>query len=410
MLGNKVAYIIFLILAGVFAIFYNNYFTGILFLVILLIPVILYLILSGTASHIKVELLPGNTIIKKGETERIILVFINKSNFPLNRILIPIQYVNEVTGVKRQRIVELALDQQCKQKIRIDLSSNHCGNIHIIIKKIILFDFLHIWKKRKKLSLHKVITVVPQIHDTGINLINKVYTNDASVDSEKYSKEKKGEDVSEVFEIRDYRRGDKPNRIHWKLSQKLDQVMIKEFSEPLKDSIAFLLYPYCKEKGEVLLHLVDGFLESIITLSNSCLRGGKIHTMMWYDASLEQYRDMQLNKAEDMYLAVQSLLKSPILTEYRPVMKDFMQLPNTEYTGIFFITTSLEKENLEYLLYQSKLTFCVLIFVNDLNQISLSQEIKQELYKYQIPYYEIHINNMEESFLNMLERNLNVAE
>lgn len=406
MLSNKVAYLILIILTGMFAVFYNSYFTGILFLTITLMPAILYIILSVTASKISVELQHCKNIIKKGETERISLRFTNKSIFPLNRILIPLQSVNEVTGIEKLKIVELALDQQNTQIIRIDLQSSHCGNIKISIEKLVIYDLLHIWKKRKKLSLNTTITVVPEIREGGIDFVNKVYANDVSSESEKYSNERKGEDASEVFEIRDYRRGDKPNRIHWKLSQKLDQVMIKEFSDPLKDSVVIMLYPFCKENGETRLELMDGFLESIITLSNSFLLEGKSHSMIWYDVFLEQYHTIQLNKPEDKYIAVGKFLKNPIITENKPVLADFGQIANAEYKGIFFITTKLIKEDLQYLYFHSKLTFCVLIFVNDLDQYSLSQEMKQSLYKYQITYYEIHIKNVEESFLKILESNL----
>lgn len=410
MFSNKVAYFIFLILAGAFSILYNSYFTGVLFLTVMLIPVILYIVLLITSSAVNVNLLVRKNIVNKGESEGIILEFTNDSFFPLNRILIPVQYVNEVTGTNRKRIVELALDQKNTQKIRINFQSNHCGNVTVTINKIILFDFLHIWKKRKKLSLSTSITVIPSIHEADTDLINIAYINDSDTDSEKYSKEKKGDDVSEVFEIRDYKPGDRPNRIHWKLSQRLDQVMVKEFSEPVKDSVAFMLYPLCADNGEVRLNLMDGFLESIITLSDSCFQDGKSHTIFWYDTKSEQYNQYPINKMEDKYFALSEILKAPVLTEFRPVMKEFWQLQNLEYTGLFFITTSLENDNLDYLLYQSKLSFCSLVFVNDLDQISLSPEIKKELYKCQIPYYEIDIKNVIKSFQNIYGTNLNVAE
>lgn len=407
MVGNKAAYILFLILVGLFAVLYNSYFTGILFLVILLVPVVLYVTLFITYTRIKVTLLPGKNIVMKGETEEVILKFTNKSIFPLNRIQIPIEYMNEVTGIKKNRIVELALDQQSTQKVCINLQSQHCGKLNISIKKVLLFDYLHIWKKRCIVNINTEIAVIPDVGYTDTDLIKKVYMNNSNSDNEKYSKEKKGEDVSEVFDVRDYKRGDKPNRIHWKLSQRLDKVMIKEYSEPLKDSVAFILYPFCKDNGEVRLKLMDGFLECVLTLLNSCLQGGNSLTMVSYDTEMEQYNECLLDKIEDKQYGLLRLLKSPVLTEFVPVVKEFGQLQSIEYSGLFFITTDIEEENLEYLLYQSKITSCSLIFVNDLEQVRLSQEIKKELYKYQIPYYEIDMNNVKDAFQNMLEGNFN---
>jgi hypothetical protein len=41
----------------------------------------------------------------------------------------------------------------------------------------------------------------------------------------------KGNDTSEIFEIRNYRSGDRPQQIHWKLSAKEQELMVKEFAD-----------------------------------------------------------------------------------------------------------------------------------------------------------------------------------
>ena len=57
--------------------------------------------------------------------------------------------------------------------------------------------------------------------------------NETSADSDRFSTYKKGDDPSEIFDIREYADGDKIQRIHWKLSSKTGDLMVKEGSLPL---------------------------------------------------------------------------------------------------------------------------------------------------------------------------------
>ena len=55
-----------------------------------------------------------------------------------------------------------------------------------------------------------------------------------------YSKVKPGDDPSEIFDFHSYREGDPIARIHWKLSSKHDELMVKEFSLPLPGKVLCL--------------------------------------------------------------------------------------------------------------------------------------------------------------------------
>ena len=53
------------------------------------------------------------------------------------------------------------------------------------------------------------------------------------MDGESYEKDRKGEDASEIYDVREYRAGDRMQKVHWKLSAREDTIYIKEFSYPL---------------------------------------------------------------------------------------------------------------------------------------------------------------------------------
>jgi len=51
---------------------------------------------------------------------------------------------------------------------------------------------------------------------------------------------RKGTDYSEIFDLRDYRSGDDVRAIHWKLSGKLDRLVVKEASDPTRYQVVLM--------------------------------------------------------------------------------------------------------------------------------------------------------------------------
>lgn len=58
-------------------------------------------------------------------------------------------------------------------------------------------------------------------------------TRDFQTDSEIYSGERRGDDPSELYQVRPYRAMDSVRDIHWKLTAKENQLMVKEHGFPL---------------------------------------------------------------------------------------------------------------------------------------------------------------------------------
>lgn len=58
-------------------------------------------------------------------------------------------------------------------------------------------------------------------------------------EAESYDDFQPGTDVSQIFDVREYRPGDRLQRIHWKLSAKSDGLLVREDSQPLACAVVF---------------------------------------------------------------------------------------------------------------------------------------------------------------------------
>ena len=90
-----------------------------------------------------------------------------------------------------------------------------------------LFGFISIKRRCKDFAQ---VLIMPEIYAANIEIGHAVrnFIGEADV----YDEFRPGHDSGETFEIREYREKDKLQSIHWKLSAKADELMVKENSLP----------------------------------------------------------------------------------------------------------------------------------------------------------------------------------
>jgi len=166
----------------------------------------------------------------------------------------------DTTNSKYQVIKEkinISMDKRCKQEVSTRVFSSYCGNLTFQLKTIKVYDFFHMFALTKRLNKSINISILP----TCYSLEDFVTENVTFLsDSNEFSPYKSGDDPSEVFQIREYREGDKTSRIHRKLSYKYNEIMMKEYSYPINTKILILFDIYCGQDINNRLEVVDSLL------------------------------------------------------------------------------------------------------------------------------------------------------
>ena len=90
------------------------------------------------------------------------------------------------------------------------------------------FGWFCVQKRRKRTG---IVMVLPECFETGIKV--GIRTRLFFSDGEHYHPQWNGDDPAEILKLREYREGDRLNRIHWKLSARNDMLIVKEMSMPL---------------------------------------------------------------------------------------------------------------------------------------------------------------------------------
>ena len=224
--------------------------------------------------------------------------------------------------------------------IKTEYHARCVGNIHMEIGKVWCYDFLGLvavplsakyWKALKP----ETMLVLPRICEVPVMVSRQ--SRDFAGESEDYSKERGGDDPSEVFKIRDYQPGDKLRSIHWKLTAKTDEMMVREQSLPLGCPVDFYLdlYQPAGHHGRKHETKRDSYLQIIASISHSLVLEGCRHHVIWFDSQRNDICRYRIEKEENIYEMLFRLGQLPVYHS----RKELTELYRQKYHEMPGITT-----------------------------------------------------------------------
>ncbi len=148
-----------------------------------------------------------------------------------------------------------------------ELQCNYRGNYEIGINSIELEDFFGLFRFRYNIFEPKYVTVYPRI------VYLEKFPLKTDYMSESHSMlNTRDEDMSTVSDVRKYAYGDSMKRIHWKLTAKTQEILVKKFQSTSETNTLMLVdlheNPYAPGENIVL---EDKLIESVVAVLHYCL-------------------------------------------------------------------------------------------------------------------------------------------
>ena len=250
MIGHVIVYLIFAIILFVFNVINTSYVPFlllVLFAIISFVSLVTVIILNFNT---EVSFQDEKILAQIKEKQSVLLQIRNKSFIPLvrSKIIVQVQYGQDKK--KRKFKIKAYCGANSTENCEFSIDCTNCEVVSMKIKKFYVYDFLNLFCLYRKPNSKSSILVLPKLLDDFlIQKIGYKINNDENI---QFSDKKPGDDVTEIFAIRDYVSGDKIRNIHWKLSSKKDKLMVKEYSLPLleNDIIMLDVFEYTKTNKE----------------------------------------------------------------------------------------------------------------------------------------------------------------
>lgn len=239
MIHAKLLYAALLVVLSLFFVLYRGNLSLELLIFGLALPVILWLMLLRLRFALKISLFHSKEPILKGQIYQWSIQVKNRSFLSTAHARVTVEYRNSLIDQPTELTLELPVLAHNTQRLRLAFHAVTCGMMQIRVKKFVIYDPLRLFRRTIRLSLQDTIEIMP----TATALLPEEWppVPQPDADSTEYSKTKAGDDPSEIFDLHTYREGDLVSRIHWKLSSKLDALMVKEYSLPMSAGCLLLI-------------------------------------------------------------------------------------------------------------------------------------------------------------------------
>lgn len=347
MLLTKLLFIVLIIVSFFFYILYLGDFALVLFIVMLVVPVIMFIMTLYAKKHITVEFAVKDKIVSKGQSFPVQLVVTNTSMIPVGKAEAHIEYYNVFNNQITSFELYLPIQAKNSQRVTFQLSSMYCGIIKIKNSELTLFDPLRIFKFKTARNVRTEVAVTPDSQEIS-GTIN--YTDRLNDERDNFSEHKPGNDPSEVFDLREYIPGDKLNRIHWKLSSKKDEFIVKEYSLPIDVPCALFLDLKCYEDSDYTLAVFDTLVETFLSVSEFLIANERAHKVIFYNAKLREFEERQIESPDmlgDMIRELILLVNDNLYCESPESY--FSDHPVNSLSSFTFITSVTDTSVFEYI-------------------------------------------------------------
>jgi len=290
-------YLILMAISVLFYIMYVGNFSYYLMVFMFTMPVLMFLLDLYLSRKVKVYFTQQIQRTTSKTPLRLEVVVSNPTMFPIANIEILLEYTSAVDkGKNIAKINTPIMPKEC-HSMQLNVASLHLGAVNFKIKKCRVFDFLRLFKFKLRGQQYEqcmkdsTIYIFPQYS----KLDNAVSDYSAyGMDSDEYSPDKKGDDPSQIFDIHEYVEGDKPNRIHWKLSAKQDQVMVKDYSLPMTYAIMIFI-----NLNTNSAKCYDAVIESALSVSMLLAERMIAHSISWYDNNTKEFKFYNIKSDQD---------------------------------------------------------------------------------------------------------------
>lgn len=241
---------------------------------------------------------------RKGDEGSVTVWLENPTLLPALRIRCRVIVRNQLNGESCTQHVMTWAFPKGQRRASLRLGSEYCGRIRISVEQVKLYDCFGLIGVPCGCTGEAHMTVQPDTFPIRVNLIPNP---DSQEDSDSYSQERPGADLTETFQIREYVPGDSIRQIHWKLSGKFDRLIVRDPALPITRNV-LVFWERMGQSGNV--RRIDAQAETVVSLCRSLADGGVQFMLGWNDTEGNVCVLHEICAMEDLVGVIPSLLRA----------------------------------------------------------------------------------------------------
>lgn len=244
---------------------------------------------------------------KKGEEWQVEVVCKNLGRLPLPETVVVLECMDLDTGGYSRFQAPVTLEEKSEAVLSFSFQGLHCGVAGIRILQVKVRDYVGIFQARGRVETGRAeFSILPQWRKEGQQEMPEAWQYDGGGEEAPVQRQK--EDVGEIRDIRTFRQGDTLHRIHWKMSAKMDELLVRNFNDEMECTTLLLVDLKRQEKG-LSREEWDFFLETVAALSFQLLIEMRGQYVAWYDVVTGEVQRSYVGRQEELEYMLALLLR-----------------------------------------------------------------------------------------------------
>lgn len=346
---NRILYSSLFVLSLLFIYFYGGKVPYMLFYTILLLPIVSVVITSIAFARFKYVQEVDKHSVVKGEDINFFFS-VNNEDFFLYPYVKVNFYSSDTVFASQFQSKSFSLRPFGKKTFSFKLTCKYRGDYLLGIKNVEFEDYLGIVKFTHEPVSAKLITVYPRLVKLDTLYIKTNYLSEShSLLNNQY------ENTMTISDIRKYAYGDSLKKIHWKLSSKMNELLVKNFEGTSKTSSVIILdlkkNNYNFEQNTII---EDKLIESSIAVIYYCLSNWIPVNLIYYKKGFNDIEAKNTLQFDQIYDNL-SRIKFDEDVDVKDVLDLYVRNSSIKKTDILIFTCNLDYELYDEL-YKTKLS------------------------------------------------------
>ena len=281
MVNKKSVYGILLIIIIILYVLFQNTFFGMIFFIFLLMGAISVLIARTLSKAVEVRLECNTKEISINSEIKFDIIVNNRTWFPTNKLYVNLLVRNYFfTEETDSCVVGVPVTINGEEKVSSSITCNYVGNVRLSLKDAKISDYLGIVSYDISLEQNVDIEVFPSQRDIKVKMIGN-----AAMDDDGNSDAIDSMEAYDIKEVREYKDGESLHRIHWNLSSRFDELMIKEYEVETVPRFNIMI-----DLAKETMSCINELMEALCSAINLVMNLEKEFNVYWYDDKSEQVR------------------------------------------------------------------------------------------------------------------------
>lgn len=256
----------------------------------------------------------------------------NPGRFPLLSGKIYLRVRKTISGEEETFSMDIRTSGRKDGMTAFVIDSAYMGFLEITVLRVELYSFFGCMKKVTNTSLVKDVMILPRTEELHFPVQSSGIACSFFDEAESG---KKGNGPGEYFGIRPYIDGDSMKQIHWKLTGKTDDYMVKEVELPMM-RMPLLFLETRVEKIDA--GIIDGLLETFFSVSQHMAEESQKHCLCWWDKKSSGWNFCNVENIIQLEEAYGLVFQSEFFAQGDASIASFEEEKREQFSELIYIT------------------------------------------------------------------------